>query len=508
MSTLLTPDRVPAVATRLALGARIAGNGFTLKWTVLPAELSAAPRFIGIGSSTFAGNGASVYANSVAGKLATQLNTVAPGTGVLCNNALAQQDTRNGLPNGADALVRENRNISMALAANPTAIIIAFPNGDIGNGLTPEQFRDNIQTMYNLARQRSIPAFVISPQPRTAYTAAQQNLLLTAADLIKEVIPVEFYADVMEALRDTTSTKPANMNPAYDADSIHPNDAGHAIIYNFLWDRISNYFVAPAYTSYLIESAVVTANGEIPAAWSTFDTISTGNTVSKTYTRSDGNWHAYRITATNADSTTTTPSDPVWIYQPIASVAREQTVQLDFSLDTVIAPPADWNNFAAPTSGPSLNQSLALITSSLASSGITATVTKTFMGAGTGGANSGVYPQRVMSDSWYLSPTQTTRAQVQLSGLLTTNVYNIEFVSSRDTTTIDRIVCLTVNDGTGVDKRDGLACTTAPNVPNQTNVRTLEGIVPAADGTITIDIHCAGPLAYLNGMVIRRMSNV
>lgn len=508
MSTLLTPDRVPAVATKLAMGARTSGNGFTLKWTVLPAELSTAPRFVGIGSSTFAGTGASVYANSVAGKLATQLNAVAPGTGVLCNNALAQQDTRNGLPNGADTLVRENRNISMALAANPTAIIIAFPNGDIGNGLTAEQFRDNIQTMYTLARKRGIPAFVISPQPRTAYTAAQQTILLNAASLIKDVIPVEFYVDVMEALRDTSSSKPANINPAYDADSIHPNDAGHAIIYNSLWDRISNYFVAPVYTGYVIESAVVSVNGEVPATWSTFDTISSGSIVSKTYTRSDGSWHAYRITATNADSTTTMLSDPIWIYQPILSGATEQTVQVDFSLDTVIAPPADWNNFVATSSGPALNQSLALINSSLAASGITATVTKVFAGAGTGGANSGVYPQRVMSDSWYLSPAQTSRAQLQLSGLLTTNVYNIEFVSSRDTTTIDRILCLTVNDGTGVDKRDGLACTTAPNVPNQTNIRTLEGIVPSAAGTITIDVHCAGPLCYLNGMVIRRMSNV
>lgn len=499
----LTLNRVPPVATKLAIGARTNGNGFNLKWTVTAAELTTAPKFIAIGSSTFAGSGASVYANSVAGKLATQLNSVAPGKGVLCNNAASFQDTRYGLPNGADPLTKENRNISMALAANPTAIIIAFPTNDIGNGLTPIQFRDNIQLMYNLARQRGIPTFVISPQPRTGYNIAQQNNLLTAATLIKDIIPEEFYADVMEPLRDPNSTKPADLNPIYNADNIHPNDAGHAVIYNILWNLINTYFTNPTYTSYTIESATVSGNGVVPETWSIFDTITTG--VSKTYPRIDGDWHTYRITATNPD---TIPSDPIWIYQPIASSTVEQTVQIDLSLNTVPAPPADWNNFTAPATGPSLNQSMALNDVNDISSGITATLTKIITGAGAGGANSGIYPQRVMQDNWYLSSTLATRGQLQLSGLSPTNVYNIEFTSSRDTNVIDKILCLTINDGTAVDKRDSIACTTAINTPNQFGVRLLEGIVPTSAGIITIDIHCAGSLAYLTAMIVRKMGNI
>ncbi|GAA3950768.1 hypothetical protein GO495_13355 [Chitinophaga oryziterrae] len=483
-------ERVPPAASKLAMSAWITNNGFKLKWANVAADLSTAPKFVAIGSSTFAGSGASVYANSVAGKLSTQLST-----GVLCNNALSLQDTRNGLPNGADPAVRENRNISMALAANPTAIIIAFPTNDIGNGLTPAQFRDNILTMYSLARQRGIPAFVISPQPRTGYTVAQQNNLLTAAALIKDVIPVEFYVDVMEALRDPNSIKPADINPIYNADNIHPNDAGHALMFNILWNLISTYFTDPVYMSYTIETST---DG---VYWTIFDSLTA---VTQTYPRINGNQNAYRVTATNPG---TTPSDPVWVYQPIASGSVEQTVQIDLSLDTVIAPPASWNNFAAPAAGPALNQSMLLIDNLGAASGITATVTKIFTGASAGGANSGIYPQRVMSDNWYLSSTSLSRAQLQLSGLIPGNVYNLEFTSSKDTTVIDKIICLSVSDGTSVNKRDSLSCTTAPNTPNQFGIHTLEGIVPTPSGTMLIDVYCAGSLSYLTGIVLRRMSN-
>jgi lysophospholipase L1-like esterase len=494
-------NRVPPVAEKLAIGAKITGNGFNLKWTVLAAELTNAPRFVAIGSSTFAGVGASNAAQSVGGLLAAQLNNYA---GILCNNAFTMLDTRNGLPNGTGTLVRENRNISMAMAANPTAIIIAYPTNDIGNGLTPAQFRDNIQLMYSLARQRSIPTFVISPQPRTGYNVAQQNDLLTAATLIKDIIPIEFYVDVMEPLRDPNSTKPADINPAYNADNIHPNDAGHAIIYNLLWDRISNYFVNPVYSGYTIESATVTGNGEVSATWTTFDTITDENIVSKTYPRGDADWHAYRVTAADP---ATTPSDPIWVYQPISSTSVAQTVQVDLSLDTIPAPPADWNNFTATSSGPVLNQTLALNDVTGVTSGITATVTKVFPAAGNGGANVGIYPKTVMQDFWTLSSSTTTSAQVRLTGLLPGNVYNIEFTSSRDTPEINRVICLTVNDGTAVDKRDAMSCVTAANAPNQFGIRTLEGVVPTATGIITIDIHCAGNTAHLNAVVLRKMNN-
>jgi acyl-CoA thioesterase-1 len=482
--SLLTTQRVTYKPT---IASWITGNGFTLKWANTAADLNTAPKFIAIGSSTFAGSGASVYANSVAGKLSTQLST-----GVLCNNALSLQDTRNGLPNGADPAVRENRNISLALAANPTAIIIAFPTNDIGNGLTPAQFRDNVLTMYSLARQRGIPAFVISPQPRTGYNVTQQNDLLTAAALIKDIIPVEFYIDVMEPLRDPNSVKPADMNPIYNADNIHPNDAGHALMFDILWGVISTYFTNPVYTSYTIETSTDGIN------WTFFDFATT---VSKTYPRTDSASHAYRVIPY-------TPGNAVWVSQPIANTGTiEQTVQIDPSLDIVIPPPASWNNFTAPATGPVLNQSMVLTDNLGAASGITATVTKIFTGASAGGANSGIYPQRVMSDNWYLSSTQVTRAQLQLSGLVPGNVYNLEFTSSKDTTVIDKIICLSVSDGTTTDKRDSLSCTTAPNVPNQFNIKTLEGIVPTPLGTMLIDIYCAGSLSYLTGIVLRRMSS-
>lgn len=506
-TTTTTTTAIPLV-NKLAISATSNTNSFNLKWENLRSELTTNPLFVGIGSSSLAGTGASTYANSFGGLFQSQLVSIATGLPTFANNAFSGTDTTNGLPNGTSASVLENRNISMALAANPSGLVIAYPTNDIINGLTPTQFRNNIVMIYNLARARNIPTFVISVQPRTSATTGQQALLVQAYNMIKSSIPTESFVDVFNLLRDTGSSNPADINPLYNSDGIHVNDAGHQIIYNALWNAVNAFFVDPTYTQYLIQYAAVGGYGDVPNTWSTFDTISSApTTVTKTYSRVDGAWKAYRVRATKTDTSLTTFSDPIYIYQPVyAGTTVEQILQCDFSLDTVAAPPADWNNITAPAAGPTLNQSYALIDSNSAGTTASLSVTKLFNGALTGGANSGVYPQRVMQDNWFLASSAATRGQVKLSGLSTTNVYDLEFTSSRATTATDRVLAVSVTDSTLLDKTGYQRSVSASDVANQTGIFTLKGIY-STTGEIYVDVYSCGPNSYFTSLIARRIAN-
>lgn len=505
-TTTTTTLAVP-LADKLALSVESGDNGFTLKWENLASELTTNPKFILIGSSTLAGNGASVYANSVGGLLNDQLQIVSSNTAIVANNSLSGLDTRAALPDGEDANVRENRNISMALAGKPTAIIIGFPSNDIINGLTPDQYKNNLVRIYNLARAENIATFVISVQPRTSATLSQQNLLVEAYNIIKGAIPEESFIDVFNLLRDTESPDPADINPLYNKDGIHVNDDGHEIIYNTLWSKIEAFFVDPTYTEYVIESTSVANYGDIPESWATFDTITSSTTVSKFYNRVDGLWNAYRIRAEKPDTSFTEYSEPIWFSQPVFSGSTiEQTVQIDFSIDTVAAPPADWNNLSVSSAGPALNQSFSLIENTGADSGITLSVTGAFSGAGVGGANSGIFPQRVMQDNWYLSATVNVTAQLKLSGLSNINVYDLEITSSRSATSFDRILGIDISDSTKINKTGSVASISETNIANQNNYISLKGIY-SSTGEIYINIRAIGSISYLNGIVLKRRSN-
>lgn len=508
-STTTTTTTATPLADKLALSATSNTNSFNLKWENLRSELLTNPLFVGIGSSTLAGTGASTYANSVGGLLQSQLTSIATGLPAFSNNAFSGTDTTNGMPNGTSAAVRENRNISMALAAKPTALIIAYPTNDIINGLTPAQFRDNIVTIYNLARARNIPTFVISVQPRTSATLAQQQQLVIAYNMIKSAIPVESFVDVFNLLRDTGSSNPADINPIYNSDGIHVNDGGHQILYNTLWTSINSFFQDPTYVQYLIQTAAVGGNGDVPNTWSTLDTINASPTVvTRSYMRLDGQWRAYRVRATKADGVTTTIfSDPIYIYQPVYAGSNvEQTLQVDFSLDTVAAPPADWNNFSAPAAGPTLNQTLSLFDINSLGTSVTLSVTKVFNGALAGGANSGIYPQRVMQDNWFLASSALTRGQLKLSGLSATNVYDFVFTSSRASTAVDRVLGVSISDTTLLDKTGSQNAIVSVDTANQTGTFTLRGVYSTA-GEVYIDVYSVGPNSYLTAMVVTRRSN-
>ncbi len=507
-STTTTSTTALPLSAKPAISATSETNGFVLRWGNLRSELTNSPIIKGIGSSTLAGTGASTYSKSVGGLLQAQLATVASGLPIFANNSLSGLDTRAAMPDGDNALVRENRNISMALAGNPAALIIAFPTNDIINGLTPEQFRDNILTLYRLARARNIPTFVISPQPRTSATFNQQTLLAQSYQLIKAAIPVESFVDVFDLLRDTNSSDPADINPLYNADGIHVNDAGHQIIFNALWNKIDTFFQNPTYIQYQLQYSEVASYGELPNSWLTFDTINLSpTTVNKVYSRVDGKWRAYRIRAQRVNSTFTEWSDPTWVYQPVyAGSTVEQTLQIDFSLDTVAAPPADWNNLSVSSSGPALNQSFSLYDNTGAGTGVTLSVTSLFTGAGVGGANSGVYPQRVMQDNWNISAGNIAKAQIKLSGLSNVNVYDIDITSSRAISPVDRVLGVDIQDDTRLDKIGLLTSVSAVDIPNQTNIISLKGIY-STTGDIYLNVRAVGPLGYINGMVVRRRSN-
>lgn len=506
-STTTTTTTATSLGDRLVLSVKDKGSSFGLKFRNTRAELINSPLFSGIGSSTLAGTGSSSYSTSLPALIQDQLSTTSSGLAIFANNALTGQDTFNVLETGNNPEVNENRNITMAIAANPTGIILSLPSNDIISGISPEAYVANMVSMYSRATSLGIPVFVISPQPRTSASVPQQQQIVTAYNLLKQSIPVELFVDVFNLLKDQNSTNPADIDPQYNADGIHVNDAGHQLIFDQLWSKINAFYQDPTFTQYIIQTGVTTGPGNIPASWTTFDTISSSTTVQKDYPRTDGNWHVYRVIATRPDSSTTIPSEPVWIKQTNVSGNTLETIQVDFSLDSIASPPLDWNNFIAGATGPTLNQSLALININQLPSGVTATVTQIFSGAGSGGSNAGIYPIRVTQDSWNIAQSRKLSGRIVLSGLSTSEMYDIDFYSSRVNSTGDRVMGIYIQDETILPKFGSLNADETLGVANNFNIITLKSVYPSAGGVITINVHAVGLLAYINAMVIRRIGN-
>lgn len=504
-----TTTTTTLIPEKLTLSAIDNGNTFNLKWTNNRSALTNNPLFIGIGSSTLEGiYGASSYNTSYAGLFQQQLTNIATGIPVFANNALGGTNISQALPVGTASGINENRSITLALSANPSGIILGFASNEPTAGITPTQWKDYVVQFFNLAKQRNIPLFVVSPLPRTQYNSTQQQQLVDARNLIKSSIPDYAFIDMLDLLRDTSSANPATINPIYDSgDGIHVNDAGHNLIYTNLWNKVNAYYSNPTYTQYLIETANVSNSGDIPTSWNTLDTITDGSIINKNYNRIDGNWKAYRITATKPDSSTTTISDTIWLRQEIYAGYIMQKMQLDFSLDTIPAPSSDWNNLVSTSSGPALNSSFNLNDINGTSTGATLTVTQLFTGANGTGGNSGIYPDNVLKDNWYSSKTQTNRAQIKLSGLSTNNVYSIDFMSSIAVSTNNKVLVVNIVDNTSFNKCGQLNSCNPSGIANVNNVLTIPSIKPNISGEIYIDIYAGGDTANLTALVLSKLNN-
>jgi hypothetical protein len=104
------------------------------------------------------------------------------------------------------------------------------------------------------------------------------------------------------------------------------------------------------------------------------------------------------------------------------------------------------------------------------------------------GDNSGVYPDKVMAESYY---TETDTARMKISGLDQAKQYSFTFFGSR------------ASGGTRVTAYAiGTKVVTLDANDNRSNTVTIENVKPDGNGEIIITVYTALNYGYLNAMVI------
>lgn len=501
--TFTTQANPVVAADTVNIAVRDEGNQFSVKYGTGLNEYNTSPRFNLIGSSTASGVGPTTTAETVAARLQTELNIV---NGLLYVNAISGLSSDNGMPtNDADPNVRPQLNITNAISSKPTGIIVMYPSNDIQDGATPSQFANRLITIHREGLKYGIPTFIVGTQPRDSYTAAQQQLLLDTDVLLAQDIPDKYLILPMQSLRDTTNlSKPAQINPAYAAgDSIHLNGNGHAILFDMIITKIKAFYQnTTIYDQYIIERGTTSAVNTPPVSWSTVDTITGSdlNLGSKLYARqNNSNIYGFRVRARKISDGTYVTSNIDYLQQPFLREVVEKSIKIDPSIDTN-APDSsgEWNLFNATSSGPALNASIALLDSGGNPTGMTATVTKTFLNANTGGASSGIYPIRIMQDGWAVTRSATDRSQIVISGANPNAAYRVTILSSKGGNLTNRGIGVFVNGKFNGSPSTLPASTTA----NQYEVGVIEGVIANGSNNFVIDVYSRGDVGFINAIVI------
>jgi len=255
-----TPNAVARMSTiggfksELSLVAEEQGdNQILLKFGKPWAKLSNGLRVGALGSSTLFGTGATT-GFKLHERLAAQVATIPNGE--FLYNAVNGTYSDYYVPDGSSALSDWNRNVDALLCLNLDILIVSLPSNDISFN-TNAQFLANLKLIFNKAKSKGVPCFITTTQPRDGFTVAEQQRLYDFVTLIKNDPDVgPFVVDVFTPLAQAyTAGAPAKYIPAYYAgDGIHANNAGHGVIFDAIWAKISAYLTND-YISYQLQSS-------------------------------------------------------------------------------------------------------------------------------------------------------------------------------------------------------------------------------------------------------------
>lgn len=188
-----------------------------------------------LGSSTAAGNGASSYNNSWAGKITAFYNQN-PGDGldtIVYNLAVGGYSTYEEMPTGFVPPASRpapdiSHNITAAMDYHPDIVIINLPSNDITRGYRINEAMDNLRQMMSVATSGGARCFISTAQPRNEAPAMRDSLRA-----FKDSIIVTFGLKYIDFWSDIVTQDGTNMiRPELNAgDGIHVNDLGHNLLY-------------------------------------------------------------------------------------------------------------------------------------------------------------------------------------------------------------------------------------------------------------------------------------
>jgi len=213
-------------------------NIFTIGACLLVISASFAQKKVTIlGSSTAAGNGASVIDSSWVGRLSASFRkNMTDGIDTVVNNrAVGGYVTYKSLPTGY--IPPANRpapdpgaNVTYVLNEPQRAdiVIINYPTNDIVSGYDPKEMMDNLRLMFQELNSNGIRCYISTSQPRNTATDPQRTILRQIVDSIQNNFgnyAINFWDDLV------TNDGTNMLKPEVNADDTHPNDLGHRLLF-------------------------------------------------------------------------------------------------------------------------------------------------------------------------------------------------------------------------------------------------------------------------------------
>lgn len=213
---------------------------------------------VAIGSSTTAGQGATPNPNPTNPNdppdscWASILKRYYKNLGLidtLINLGRSGTTTYDGMPTGTirpdGTTVTTQFNVTAALQLyHADIVLVNYPTNDVGFSYSAATTLSNLQTIYNTVVNAGKICFITTTQPRTSFTTGQKQMLKSERNMILDQFghyALNFYNGIVAA-------DSLNINPIYNYDGTHVNNAGHRVLFGVARDSNVVLVTPPAIT--------------------------------------------------------------------------------------------------------------------------------------------------------------------------------------------------------------------------------------------------------------------
>ena len=134
----------------------------------------------------------------------------------------------NGTINPADRPAPDTlANITAALKKKPTILIVSMTTNDVAGGFSVDEILTNLEIIHKKALAKGVRRFIVTtPHPRRISSAATLKYLDQRDRILKK------YGTDAVNFFDAVADSEYYFRPEYlYSDGIHPNDAGHAVLF-------------------------------------------------------------------------------------------------------------------------------------------------------------------------------------------------------------------------------------------------------------------------------------
>lgn len=216
---------------KVRISSGLLSGSSTAAFSIIP-NVGTSYKIVVVGSSTAAGTGPSSVNNAWVWKYRDYL-TQSDTRYSVDNLALGGYTTYNILPTGTTIPVGVSqtidlqRNITKALQLNPTGIIVNMPSNDTAQNYSAADQIANYQLIKNTANAQNVPLWTASPQPRNFGNASMTAI---QGEVLNSMVPA--FGDYTFDFWTTLALVNGDINPIYNADGVHLNNAGHQILFD------------------------------------------------------------------------------------------------------------------------------------------------------------------------------------------------------------------------------------------------------------------------------------